>query len=67
MGNSGFQMRSKISTSYREFQKAGGFLILVLQLNSSFGITTYSAVVLCISASSYFVCQMWCGTISLFP
>lgn len=67
MGNSGFQMRSKIPTSYKQFQKAGGFLILVLQPNSSFGIITCLAIVMCISASSYFVCQMLCGAMSLFP
>lgn len=65
MGNSGFQMRSKVSASYKEFQKAREFLILLLQPNSCFGITTYLAVVLYIRASSYFVYRMLRGAMSL--
>lgn len=65
VGNYDFQMRAKISASYKEFQKAREFLILVLQPNSCFGIATYLAVVLYIRASSYFVYQMLCGTMSL--
>lgn len=46
MGNSGLQMRSKASTSYSELQRAGGFSVLMLQPNSSFGLSTYLAEVL---------------------
>jgi len=67
VGNSGFLMRSKISTSYKEFQKAGGFLLMVLQPNSSSGITAYLAVVRCISTSSYLIYQMLYGAISVSP